>query len=84
MLLNLSHLSSLEVECTLVLEPPPVASHASNLFAVVIWNWVLHRGNGGVDTKLLDASVEFFFFHSYLGSQSLVVHIEKSIAQERT
>lgn len=61
MLLSLNHLPSLEVECSLILQPSSVSCHASNLLTVVIWDWVLHRGDGGIDTEFLDALVEFFF-----------------------
>jgi len=48
----------LAVEGTLVLQPPPVSSNATNLLAVVIRWWVGQRGRGRIDAVALDAVEE--------------------------
>jgi hypothetical protein len=50
--------SRLEVEGTLVLQPPPVSSNATNLLAVVIRWRVGQRGRGRIDAVALDAVEE--------------------------
>jgi len=50
--------AGLEVESSLVLEPPPVASDAANLLAIVVWRRVRERGCGGVNSVALDAVEE--------------------------
>ena len=48
----------LEVEGTLVLQPPPVSSHATNLLAVVVRWGVRERRGSRVDAVTLDAVEE--------------------------
>lgn len=48
----------LQVERALVLQPPPVACHAADFLAVVVWRWVCEGGDGGVDAVALDAVEE--------------------------
>ena len=50
--------SRLEVEGTLVLQPPPVTGDAADLLAVVVWRGVREGGDGGVDAVALDAAEE--------------------------
>jgi hypothetical protein len=66
--------SRLEVEGALVLQPPPVASHATNLLAVVIRGRVRKRRSSGVDAVALDAVEEggiFLLVHQYQRVDSL-------------
>lgn len=55
--LELSALVSacLQVESALVLQPSPVAGHAANLLAVVVWRWVGEGRDGRIDAVTLDA-----------------------------
>lgn len=50
--------AGLEVESALVLQPPTVSGHTTDLLAVVVWWWV-GKGRGcGVDSVALDAVEE--------------------------
>ena len=48
----------LQVEGTLILQPPPVAGHAANLLTVVVWRRICERGDGRINTVTLDAVKE--------------------------
>jgi len=76
------HLTPLEVECSLILQPPPVISHATDFLTVVIRHWVLHRGRRRVDAELLNARVESSLFLRNLWSQFPVVHVKYRIPKE--
>lgn len=58
----LSSYPALQVERPLILQPPSVVLHATNLLAVVVWNGVVHGARSWVDAVLLDAFVELVFF----------------------
>lgn len=73
--------SRLEVEGTLVLQPPPVSSNATNLLAVVIRWRVGQRGRGRIDAVALDAVEEGGIFPCEFAKYTPVSQIEDLVTK---
>jgi hypothetical protein len=71
--------SRLEVEGTLVLQPPPIPRYTANLLAIVVWRRVRKGRGGRVDSVSLDAAKETGIF--LCGCQSSHPHVHPRTKQ---